>query len=275
VTAAPRARARCAAAAMLLLAAGATRAPAEPHRVAEARLRVHVVARGDTLSRIAARYGVSVHGLVVANGLRSERVVLRIGQRLVVPGATTAAAAHRPSAALVSAHAVEPAPRRPLARACCAPRDLILGLPDFLDNAPAFTWPVEGPVISTFRQRHSGWHRGIDIKAERGAAIYAAAAGLVVASDVERGFGRVVKLEHDGGFLTVYAHNEENLVVPGMRVAAGDPIATIGRSGRATTCHVHFEIHRDGAAYNPLYMLPQPPNLAQVEESTEPADEDP
>jgi murein DD-endopeptidase MepM/ murein hydrolase activator NlpD len=71
----------------------------------------------------------------------------------------------------------------------------------------------------------------------------------------------------------VYAHNEENLVEPGARVAAGDPIATIGRSGRATAHHLHFEIRRNGGVYNPLYLLPLPPRVARVEESGEPEEE--
>ena len=118
-----------------------------------------------------------------------------------------------------------------------------------------------------------GWHRGIDIKAERGAVVFAAATGLVVTSDREPRYGRVVKIEHDGGFLTVYAHNEENLVEAGMRVSAGDPIATIGRTGRATAHHLHFEIRRDGSVYNPLYLLPLPPRVGQVEESDETEEE--
>jgi len=149
------------------------------------------------------------------------------------------------------------------------PRGLELAVPDFVDASPLFTWPVEGPVTSTFGRRRSAWHRGIDIKAERGAVIFAAAAGVVVSSGVEPRYGRVVKIEHDGGFVTVYAHNEENLVQPGMHVSPGDPIATIGKTGRATAHHLHFEIRRNGAVYNPLYRLPLPPRVSQVEESDE------
>jgi len=79
----------------------------------------------------------------------------------------------------------------------------------------------------------------------------------------------VVKIQHDKGFVTVYAHNDENLVGKGARVAAGDTIATTGRTGRATTDHVHFEIQRNGKTYNPLYLLPLPPRIAQVDESEE------
>ena len=149
------------------------------------------------------------------------------------------------------------------------PLGLTLAVPDFVDAAPPFAWPVEGTVTSLFGRRRSGWHRGIDVKAERGTIIFAAAEGTVVVSGVEPRYGRVVKIEHDDGFLTVYAHNEENLVEVGMRVGAGDPIATLGRTGRATAHHVHFEIRRNGSVYNPLYLLPSPRSVAQVDETEE------
>jgi murein DD-endopeptidase MepM/ murein hydrolase activator NlpD len=294
-------RARCiAVAALVLLAAGVhaadpktdpkkgadpKKAPAPP--TAE---RTHVVAGGDTLSGIAKRYGVTVAALVSANRLPGDHVTLRLGQKLTVPGAAAAKDAPtgirpkvtaRPSQALAST----PPPSRPTRaemassraccgpRQCCGPRNLMLFVPDFIDASPLFAWPVEGPVTSTFGRRRAGWHRGIDIKAERGAAVFASAAGVVVTSDREPRYGRVVKIEHEGGFLTVYAHNEENLVEPGTRVASGDPIATIGRTGRATAHHLHFEIRRDGSVYNPLYMLPLPPRIGQVEESDETEEE--
>jgi lipoprotein NlpD len=296
-------RARCVAvAAVVLLAAGVhAAAPKKPEPPA-AESRVHVVASGDTLTRIAARYGITVGALVAANRLASERVTLKIGQRLTVPSATAAkmstastktpppAAATakpsvtaRPSQALAS---TPPSPRGTRVEAtrreargccpgprCCGPRNLMLFVPDFVELSPLFAWPVEGPVTSTFGRRRSGWHRGIDIKAERGAVVFAAAPGVVMTSDREPRYGRVVKIEHDGGFLTVYAHNEENLVEPGMRVSVGDPIATIGRTGRATAHHLHFEIRRDGSVYNPLYLLPLPPRVGQVEESDETEEE--
>jgi len=292
-------RARCvAAAALVFFAAGVHAADPAKAPPPPTGPRVHVVVSGDTLSGIAARYGVSVGALVVANKLPSERVTLRLGQKLTVPAAaasSSAAAAKTPPTAKAPAprrsgvaEAATPPPARPTRAelasreprgccgprpSCCGPRNLMLFVPDFVETAPIFTWPVEGPVTSTFGRRRAGWHRGIDIKAERGAAVFAAAAGLVVASDREPRYGRVVKIEHEGGFLTVYAHNEENLVEPGMRVAAGDPVATIGRTGRATAHHLHFEIRRDGSVYNPLYLLPLPPRIGQVEESDETEEE--
>jgi murein DD-endopeptidase MepM/ murein hydrolase activator NlpD len=288
-------RARCVVVvALVLLAAGVDAAAPKKPEPPAAESRVHVVASGDTLGRIAARYGVTVGALVAANRLANDRVTLKVGQRLTVP---TAAAAKTPAPATKGKPTVTARPSQAVAATppstrgtrveaalreprgccpsprCCGPRNLMLFVPDFVDLSPLFAWPIEGPVTSTFGRRRAGWHRGIDIKAERGAVVFAAATGVVVTSDREPRYGRVVKIEHDGGFLTVYAHNEENLVEPGMRVSAGDPIATIGRTGRATAHHLHFEIRRDGSVYNPLYLLPLPPRVGQVEESDETEEE--
>jgi lipoprotein NlpD len=267
-------------AAAAVLALATADAAAEPRQPASSTTPgTHLVGRGDTLGAIAARYAVTVQALVAANRLPSERVKLRIGQRLVIPaaaGATTAATpTRRPPRALASARAVAALPpERPPTPARVAPpargpRGLELAVPDFVDVSPPFAWPVEGPVTSTFGRRRSGWHRGIDIKASHGAVVFAAAAGTVSVSGTEPRYGRVVKIDHDDGYVTVYAHNEENLVQAGMRVSAGDPIATIGRTGRATAHHLHFEIRRNGSVYNPLYLLPLPPRVGQVEEGEE------
>ena len=227
-----------------------------------------MVVKGDTLAAIARRYNVSVAVLVKVNRLPSETAKLKVGQKLTIPFGSTAVASAAGSAtgrAATGRGAMGPrAPASPR-----PPTGLTLAVPDFVEGAPAFGWPVEGTVTSLFGRRRSGWHRGIDVKAERGTIIFAAADGTVVVSAVEPRYGRVVKIEHDDGFLTVYAHNEENLVEVGMRVGAGDPIATLGRTGRATAHHVHFEIRRNGSVYNPLYLLPRPRSVSQVEEGEE------
>jgi lipoprotein NlpD len=180
------------------------------------------------------------------------------------PGATP----RPPSAAYASARA-DGLPARHV-RAAVVPKgplDLVLAVPDFFDTLLSFVWPTDGPVSSTFGRRRRGWHRGIDIMVDRGTAVTAAAPGVVVVSDVEPRYGRVVKIGHEDGFLTVYAHNDENLVAAGDEVQAGQRIANAGRTGHATSYHVHFEIRRDGRVYNPLYMLPLPPRVAQIDET--------
>jgi murein DD-endopeptidase MepM/ murein hydrolase activator NlpD len=263
-------------AAATVLALAAADGAAEPRQPAVmAAPRTHVVSRGDTLGGIASRYQVTVPALVAANRLPSERALLRIGQRLVIPATPPSAAASTPARRMprvitpARASASVPSTRPPVRPSTRGPRGLELAVPDLEELSPLFAWPVEGPVSSTFGRRRGGWHRGIDIKAGQGAIVFAAAAGTVVASGTEPRYGRVVKIEHDEGYVTVYAHNEENLVQRGMQVAAGDPIATIGRTGQATAHHLHFEIRRNGSVYNPLYLLPLPPRVGQVEESDE------
>ena len=129
-----------------------------------------------------------------------------------------------------------------------------------------FLWPVEGSVISRFGRRGLwGWHRGVDIKAPRGAPIRAAATGTVVFSGRQSSYGRVIKIAHANGLSTIYAHNSANFVKAGDRVTAGALIGAVGRTGHATTSHLHFEIHRGGVANDPLPLLHHPdprPTLA-------------
>ncbi len=122
-----------------------------------------------------------------------------------------------------------------------------------------FIWPVHGSVISSFGSpRFSGRHSGVDIKAPGGTPIRAAAPGIVTFSGRQSSYGRMVKIAHANGLSTVYAHNSANFVKPGDPVKAGTLIGTVGRTGRATTNHVHFEIRRKGVAKNPLPLLQRP-----------------
>jgi murein DD-endopeptidase MepM/ murein hydrolase activator NlpD len=154
-------------------------------------------------------------------------------------------------------------------RVSSPPRTLMMAVPDFSELLPMFVWPVDGQLSSKFGRRRMGWHQGIDIMADPGAPVWASASGTVVLSRYEARYGRVLKIEHPNGFTTIYAHNDENLVEVGDRVVIGQPIASVGRTGRATAHHVHFEIRQAGLAYNPLYMLPFPPRPALNEETSE------
>jgi murein DD-endopeptidase MepM/ murein hydrolase activator NlpD len=228
--------------------------------------RMHEVKAGETLTAVARKYSVSVGALVKANRLPGPDSVLKVGRRLVIPPPESSAQVARGATPPASAAT------RPPTLAPGAPPRLVLGVPDFDGAAPTFVWPLEGAVISTFGLRKSGWHGGVDIKAPIGTLVQAAAPGVVVTSGVEAHYGRVVKIEHPHGFVTVYAHNDVNLVEVGDRVEVGDTIALVGRTGRATTEHLHFEIRHDGRAYNPLYLLPLPPRISQIDELTETLD---
>ena len=121
--------------------------------------------------------------------------------------------------------------------------------------------PVTGRITSQFGTRrdpihgHRRFHRGLDIAAPRGTPIEAAAEGTVVFAGRQRGYGNMVIIEHADGRRTRYAHAQTLQVQAGETVEAGQEIATVGSTGRATGPHVHFEVIEDGKRVNPLTVL--------------------
>ncbi len=94
-------------------------------------------------------------------------------------------------------------------------------------------------------------HTGADLKTKDKDNIYAAFAGEVVYSDKLSGYGNLIRIRHSNGLETYYAHNSKNLVKKGQHVKAGQVIALVGQTGRATTPHLHFETRVNGKPQNP------------------------
>ena len=122
--------------------------------------------------------------------------------------------------------------------------------------------PAIGPITNGFGPRTSPitgqqeFHNGIDIGAGLGSPIYAASAGSVLYAGPAQGFGNEVILQHANGVQTVYGHMEQILVMSGP-VKAGQPIALVGSEGESTGPHLHFEVHVNGTAVDPLVWLTQ------------------
>jgi murein DD-endopeptidase MepM/ murein hydrolase activator NlpD len=126
-------------------------------------------------------------------------------------------------------------------------------------------WPLKrGIVTSTFGPRRSHCHDGIDIAAPLKTPVRAAASGRVIFSGRMRGYGRIVIVQHNKAYSTVYAHHRQNLVRKGQWVKRGDKIGTVGRSGRSTGPHLHFEVRVRDVAHDPIFYLPQPPTILQA-----------
>ena len=129
-----------------------------------------------------------------------------------------------------------------------------------LESAPAM-WPVRGILSSGFGVRTSPFtetkvfHHGLDIIARQGAPVKAAAAGKVVRSGYESLFGNVVVLDHGHGYRTLYAHLGERRVAADEIVQKGNPVGTVGRTGRTTGSHLHYEVHVNGLPVNPFRFL--------------------
>ncbi len=192
----------------------------------------YIVQPGETLSEIATRARVPVEDLRELNGLaRAER--LQAGRLIfVLYGDEPREIAEGPPPQ-------EPGP-------------VVTG------GAAPLRWPLGEPrVTSVFGTRLGRVHEGIDLGAPIGTPIHSAGEGRVLyAGDAVRGYGHMVVLEHAGNLLTVYAHNSVVLVRTGDRIAAGQEIARVGQSGRATAPHLHFEVRKRQEPQDPLQFLP-------------------
>lgn len=195
---------------------------------------VHVVRPGETVYHIAQLYGVSVERLMRDNHLSDPRE-LRVGESLTIPGAFSYAS---------------------LGSSASAPASTLWNVPR---ASRQFAWPVwSGEVSSGFGMRHGAMHDGIDIAAPEGTPVHAAGAGVVVFAGRLHGYGNTIIIRHSDNYVTVYGHDQENVVHAGQRVGRGQVIGEIGRSGRTTGPNLHFEVRYDNLAYNPLSYLPPP-----------------
>jgi len=125
----------------------------------------------------------------------------------------------------------------------------------------AWSAPVEGRLSSPFGMRSdpfsqaTQFHRGIDIAAPAGAPIRAAQSGTVVFSGHLRGYGNTIILEHPGGYRTLYGHASRNLVKEGDLISTEQIIGEVGKSGRSTGTHLHFELQKGSERVNPKEFL--------------------
>ena len=217
----------------IALAGCASSPPPSQYSPAASRVPVtHTVVAGETVYHIANQYGVSVGRLMAANSLTDPRE-LRVGEVLTIPGSYRAASFGMGSSG-VRPYSGERESRQ-------------------------FQWPVaQGVVSSGFGIRNGAMHSGVDIAAPVGTPVLAADSGVVIFSGTLHGYGNTVIIRHDDDYATVYGHNDRNLVSEGARVARGQQIGEIGRSGRTTGANLHFEVRRDNIARNPLAYLPEP-----------------
>jgi murein DD-endopeptidase MepM/ murein hydrolase activator NlpD len=116
-----------------------------------------------------------------------------------------------------------------------------------------FAWPIGGVIT----QRFAWYHRAVDIATSLGTPIVAADAGRVVVAGWpdNSGYGNRVEINHGNGFVTLYGHMSRIDVVVGQTVNRGDKIGLEGSTGRSTGPHLHFEIRQNGALVNPLGFL--------------------
>ncbi len=242
------------------------------------RAQVHEVAPGDTVFNIATRYNIDRSELVRLNNIQPPYTI-PVGQRLVLPtpdsaaqpaptpGPTpgpTAVAYAPPEAEPAPPARIEASPPARIARSSAETRAALANLPPRAGSS--FLWPVQGTVLSSFGAKAGGEHNdGINIAAPRGTPVRAAENGVVAYAGEElKGFGKLLLVKHEGGWVTAYAHNDDLLVAAGDRVERGQTIARVGSSGNVTRPQLHFEVRRGTRAVNPETEL-APRTAAVVE----------
>ena len=119
--------------------------------------------------------------------------------------------------------------------------------------------PVDGgAVVGCFCYRtypDVEFHQGVDLSADYGVTVHAAAAGTVVAADYEGGYGNKIDIDHGNGYHTWYAHLSRMDVQVGQRVYKGESIAAVGSTGFSTGPHLHYQVMRNGVAIDPSPFL--------------------
>lgn len=201
---------------------------------------IHNVKSGDTISKIAKTYDIDEEDILASNELGA---VLKIGDKIMVPGGTKLKAA------------VVPKPKTTGNTGISIIRDFVKA-PDAPSgddtSGQKMLWPTEGHRIT---QYFSWSHTGLDIANKTGTPLYAAEAGKVEYSGWSNGYGYNVLIDHGGGKKTRYAHASKLFVKAGDSVLRGENIAAMGSTGWSTGPHIHFEVIINGKKYNPLNYI--------------------
>src|SRR5690606_10429546 len=214
---------------------------------------VHVVREGETLYSIAWRYGWDFKALASANRIGAPHTIYP-GQelRLDRPASTTVASttprpAPNPSSGTNStSKPSKPAATRPAAKpATTAPTGPI-----------NWQWPATGSILSHYSANKVGQH-GITLGGREGDPVAAAADGVVVyRGNGLTGYGNLLIIKHEEGWLSAYWHNKSMLVGEGKKIKRDEKIATLGATGTFRT-QLHFGTRRDGTPIDPVSVLPR------------------
>jgi murein DD-endopeptidase MepM/ murein hydrolase activator NlpD len=197
---------------------------------------------------VAEKFSIDPHSFATLNRLNKPYALIE-GQEVVLPAGATAKNDYAP-----------PAPGQK-----ARPGVKIASAPPSVSQAPIdapsgrFMWPVNGKMLQGFGPMPNGQRSdGLQISAPEGAPIRAADAGSVVyAGDDLPGYGNLVLVKHEGGWITAYANARRILVKEGAQVRKGDVIAEVGATGRAKQAGLHFELRKGPRPVDPLPALPK------------------
>jgi len=200
----------------------------------------HKVKKGESLSAIAHLYKVPVYNIITNNSLKNSNRVFH-GQTIFIPD-THVNISDIKNNSIVAKKEPE-------------------SIHNQIKSNISLLWPVNGKITSSFGTRRNPlgkgrqFHCGLDISCDVGTPVKAALDGTVIYAGWKDGYGNVVVLKHDKGYISVYGHNSENVVHEGDSVQKGQVIAKSGMTGSVTGAHVHFEFRKYITPLNPLQYL--------------------
>lgn len=237
---------------------------------------VYPVEKGDTLAKIAEKFGVSIETIKWANNLKRDS--LSIGQELKIPPVTGVVHKVREGETVYSlakkyktdAQKIVNFPFNDFADLDTfalnvgqtlvipdgvmpeAPAIIVPVPPVFAGGTGQLLWPAGGIVT----QNPVWYHMALDIANPAAPGVAAGESGVVTLVEYLRyGYGQYVIVDHGGGLSTLYAHMADIYVKPGDKVARGQIIGKMGSTGRSTGTHLHFEVRKNGVAVNPRSFL--------------------
>ncbi len=230
-------------------------------------LLTYQVEEGDSVSTIAAKFGISVNTIIWANNLKSSGLIQPDQEIVILPvsGVLHKVKSGESLESIAALYNVSEDEIATFNRGALRADEIVIVPNGKLASSSGGSQGSNLPEMSGYfgRPVSGGWNWGalhgenaVDISTSCGSPIYAAASGIVIAvgspTSWNGGLGGLVRIEHPNGTKTLYSHNSENLVDVGEAVAQGSIIAKVGRTGQVqgqTGCHVHFDV--SGAA-NPF-----------------------
>jgi murein DD-endopeptidase MepM/ murein hydrolase activator NlpD len=226
----------------------------------------HTVGSGETLFSLGRKFGVSPFAIADANGLPND-AQLAMGQKVRIPAGGTTRTAQAPAPAVetdgddeetsASENTAKAIPAPAVTEQPAAPAAGQVAEQAPIAGAPGLRWPVRGKVISGFGPKANGLkNEGINIAVPEGTSIRAADSGVVAYAGNElKGYGNLVLIRHENGYVTAYAHAKELFVKRGDTVKRGDVIAKAGQTGSVSSPQLHFEVRKGATALDPMKFL--------------------
>ncbi len=215
----------------------------------------HLVTKGVTLYRLSLAYKVSVAKIIEANNLLTPSA-LKEGQKIFIPGAKKVLQVE-PFLPLSSVQKKELELSLETEEVSLPPNKIEKEKPPWHGKELDIIWPIQGKINSPFGPRGRKFHNGIDIASPSYQEVKAAMDGeVILARHSSKGYGQVVVLRHDLGYITIYGHLNVIIAREGETVRQGQAIGGVGSTGKSTGPHLHFEIRHDGRPIDPLPLLP-------------------